>query len=184
MALLKQVEPVLESAIKILTQVIDIKGMGSLKPAKKAPPPPPPEPEVEEEAPAAVSSSVQPNGLPAGVDIAALLGQLQGGAAAPAPAPAAPEPEPAAEGGDDMASLLSGLGLVQLSSGNQVKFDPNSKNGKDKDGFDDEIFIQDDSNSTPGLDEAVIIDPLSPALSNQDQAKLNKIVKLHQEKIK
>ena len=86
--------------------------MGSLKPAKKAAPPPPPEPEVEEEAPAAPTPSVQPNGLPAGVDIAALLGQLQGGAAAPAPAPAAPEPEPAAEGGDDMASLLSGLGLV------------------------------------------------------------------------
>lgn len=30
MAILKQVEPVLESAIKILTQVIDIKGMGAI----------------------------------------------------------------------------------------------------------------------------------------------------------
>ena len=37
--------------IKILTQVIDIKGMGSLKPAKKAPVPIP-EPELEEEVPA------------------------------------------------------------------------------------------------------------------------------------
>lgn len=112
--------------------------MGSLKPAKKAATPPP-EPEPEEEAPAA-SSDVQPNGLPAGIDIAALLGQLKGGS--PAPPPPAPEPEPAApEVGDDMASVLSSLGLVQLSSGNQVKFDPNSKNGKDKDGFDDEIFI-------------------------------------------
>ena len=180
MALLKQVEPVLESAIKILTQVIDIKGLAAPV-AKAAPPPPPPEPEEEEPAKA---PEVQANGLPAGIDIAALLGQLQGQAAPAAPAPE-PEPEQATEvASDDMASVLSSLGLVQLGTGNQVKFDPNSKNGKDKDGFDDEIFIQDDSNSTPGLDDAVIIDPLSPSLSNADQKKLNKIVKLHQQKIK
>ena len=65
MALLKQVEPVLESAIKILNQVIDVKGMNLLmgKPKATAPPPPTPEPE---EAPS--------NGLPAGLDLAALLG--------------------------------------------------------------------------------------------------------------
>ena len=111
--------------------------MGSLKPVKKVAAPPPPEPEPEEEAPA-VASDVQPNGLPAGLDISALLGQL--GGAAPAAPPPPPEPVPAASD-DDMASVLSSLGLVQLGTGNLVKFDPNSKNGKDKDGFDDEIFI-------------------------------------------
>ena len=48
MAILKQVEPILESAIKILTQVIDIKGMGNLSGlmgAQAPPPPPPPPPE-------------------------------------------------------------------------------------------------------------------------------------------
>lgn len=80
--------------------------------------------------------------------------------------------------------MLSSLGLVQLSTGNQVKFDSNPNDGKDKDGFDDEIFIQDDTNQTPGLDDAVIIDPLSPALDEKDQTKLNKIVKQHQKQIK
>ena len=45
MAILHQVEPILESAIKILTQVVDVKGMMGV--AKPAPPPPPP-PVVEE----------------------------------------------------------------------------------------------------------------------------------------
>ena len=47
MAILRQVEPILESAIKILTQVIDVKGMMPLPkaPAAVAAPPPPPAPE-------------------------------------------------------------------------------------------------------------------------------------------
>ena len=45
MAILHQVEPILESAIKILTQVVDVKGMMGV--AKPAPPPPTP-PVVEE----------------------------------------------------------------------------------------------------------------------------------------
>ena len=42
MAILHQVEPILESAIKILTQVIDVKGMMGVPAAKPSPPPPPP----------------------------------------------------------------------------------------------------------------------------------------------
>lgn len=44
MAILKQVEPVLESAIKTLSQVIDVKGMmPKKKPEPELPPPPPKE---------------------------------------------------------------------------------------------------------------------------------------------
>jgi hypothetical protein len=43
MAILKQVEPVLESAIKTLSQVIDIKGMMPKKPKEPELPPPPKE---------------------------------------------------------------------------------------------------------------------------------------------
>lgn len=66
MAILKQVEPILESAIKILTQVIDVKGMMGLPAAKPATPPPPP-PVVS--APA----ETQP-------DLSSQLAQLLGGA--------------------------------------------------------------------------------------------------------
>jgi len=44
MAILKQVEPILESAIKVLNSVVDLKGMASAKKAAAPPPPPPPPP--------------------------------------------------------------------------------------------------------------------------------------------
>lgn len=45
MAILKQVEPVLESAIKTLSQVIDIKGMMPKQKPKEPELPPPPKEE-------------------------------------------------------------------------------------------------------------------------------------------
>ena len=48
MAILKQVEPILESAINLITKCIDVKGMMPLPapvaPAEAPPPPPPPAP--------------------------------------------------------------------------------------------------------------------------------------------
>ena len=44
MAILKQVEPILEQAIKVLNSVVDMKGMGKAAKAAATPPPPPPPP--------------------------------------------------------------------------------------------------------------------------------------------
>lgn len=91
MAILKQVEPVLESAIKTLSQVIDFKGMmPKQKPKEPELPPPPKEDDPTNQ-----------------VDLAALLKQAMGGKAA-----AKKEPEPEEEA--SAANELEGLDLSQL----------------------------------------------------------------------
>lgn len=105
MAILKQVEPVLESAIKTLSQVIDIKGMMPKK-AKEPELPPPP----KEEDPTSQ------------VDLMALLKSAMGEKSSkkvPEPAPAEEEMSEALEGLD-----LSQLGFMQLSD--SMNFDKNS----------------------------------------------------------
>ena len=122
MAILKQVEPVLESAIKTLSQVIDLKGMmPKQKPKEPELPPPPKEEDPTNQ-----------------VDLASLLKAAMGQKAAKK------EPEPTLEeeaaGGELEGLDLSQLGFMQLSS--QMNFDKNSAHGKDADGFDEQIFLQ------------------------------------------
>ena len=122
MAILKQVEPVLESAIKTLSQVIDLKGMmPKQKPKEPELPPLPKEEDPTNQ-----------------VDLASLLKAAMGQKAAKK------EPEPASEeeaaGGELEGLDLSQLGFMQLSS--QMNFDKNSAHGKDADGFDEQIFLQ------------------------------------------
>jgi len=50
---------------------------------------------------------------------------------------------------------------VETKKPNGIKFDMNPQDGKDTDGFEDTIFIQDDTNSEKGFNDAVLVDPLS-----------------------
>jgi len=92
LGILKQVEPVIENAIKKLSSAIDL--TGSPLGGKVAKAPPPPKQEEEMEAPAEELPS------PAGLDLSALLAGMGGAAAAP-------EPEPAAPAGLDLSMLLA-----------------------------------------------------------------------------
>ena len=76
-------------------------------------------------------------------------------------------------GGDPLSEMLGGLSLAQISSshssgpislaqtGSKARFDPNPKDGKDADGFDEEILISDDNATTNGMKDALNYDPLS-----------------------
>ena len=122
MAILKQVEPVLESAIKTLTQVVDMKGMMPKPKAREPEIPPPPKEE-------------DPTNQ---VDLAALLKAAMGQKASKK------EPEPAPEEEATAAGELDGLDLSQLGflqMGSQMNFDKNPQHGKDTDGFDEQIFL-------------------------------------------
>ena len=86
------------------------------------------------------------------VDLMALLKSAMGqqaGKKAPAQEPTAEEESEALEGLD-----LSQLGFVQLSD--NMSFDKNSNHGKDTDGFEEQVFIQ-DGDDIKGLPQ----DPLS-----------------------
>ena len=94
MAILKQVEPVLESAIKTLSQVIDFKGMmPKQKPKEPEAPPPPKEEDPTNQ-----------------VDLAALLKAAMGQKAAKKEPEPAPEEE--AAGGELEGLDLSALGFM------------------------------------------------------------------------
>ena len=96
LGILKQVEPVIENAIKQLSKAIDLKG-SPLAGVKQAPPPKKEEePDMSLDGLAEAASA--PAEAPGGIDMSMLLAQLGGGAAA------APEPE--AAGGIDLSALL------------------------------------------------------------------------------
>lgn len=121
MAILKQVEPVLESAIKTLSQVVDMKGMmPKQKPKEPELPPPPKEEDPTNQ-----------------VDLASLLKAAMGQKSKKEPEPA---PEEEAAGGELEGLDLSQLGFLQMNS--QMNFDKNSAHAKDSDGFDEQIFLQ------------------------------------------
>jgi len=94
-------------------------------------------------------------------------GQPAGQPAAPAEQPAEADPQ----GAGGIESLLSSLSFAQLPnvkatvSASKLKTESQQSNTQDEDGFEDQIFIQDDTNSNNGINEAVIIDPIASSRS-------------------
>jgi hypothetical protein len=116
MAILKQVEPILESAIRILASVINLKA-------------PTPKPKPIPQEPAADSS----------LDLESLLASVA--------APSRQDPPPDQRAVSD---LLGGLSLAQLSGSGGTgpqsgEFDSNPQHGKDSDGFEELVLLDDQS---------------------------------------
>ena len=101
------------------------------------------------------------------VDLMALLKSAmgeKGAKKAPAAEPTTEEESEALEGLD-----LSQLGFVQLSD--SMSFDKNSNHGKDTDGFEEQVFIQDGDDIKGLPQDPISSKPIIPRASKKKPAK-------------
>lgn len=105
MGILKDVEPIIENAVKTLTKAIDLTNSPLEAPKPKAAPKPPPTEDISIEGLAEAAAAPAESSPAGGIDLSQLQALLGAQAAAPEPAPA---PSTDLAGGLDLSALLGG----------------------------------------------------------------------------